>query len=491
MLVSCQPVPGQLPPQWAITDTLVNANSPGFNQGEARTIVFFSKIPWQSSYPRQANFASGWRNDVLVSNPYSFQVIVSGGNFLNGGLILRDVATGQEIQVTAPRVNHSFDCGASLSAQPNTIQCFRDPGSSSFVQRPTLPTNTASYSVELVESCKGVLKYTDLRCPVVASKPNGPQASTDAVTVLTISPPISPSVPIQGQKFDYDLVSRNSNGDKSTRIRAVYVTPSLCKIDDLVLIPTSVASGSVGNAGDVIQVEWRAQNCFQSRVTTNDPDAPSLDYWQVAQSDEASESNESRSVAYLLPKIMEVDFKLEASDAMERSVTLTRKQKVSACSVDPQSTDCPTRCSTVPKPPGCPTLPPPSCPVGQGDTNRQALQFSFTILCSGSNTTHQETDYGCTKDDALQAAKNRWQGSNCAPTGMGVLTSPDSGGTMPPAQACMNSATEQDWKVCLMCGTTSSTLTIKACSLDDATAKAELNCPNQLATVSAGECQKP
>ena len=99
MLVSCQPVPGQLPPQWAITDTLVNANSPGFNQGEARTIVFFSKIPWQSSYPRQANFASGWRNDVLVSNPYSFQVIVSGGNFLNGGLILRDVATGQEIQV--------------------------------------------------------------------------------------------------------------------------------------------------------------------------------------------------------------------------------------------------------------------------------------------------------------------------------------------------------------------------------------------------------
>src|SRR5205085_2217078 len=137
--------------------------------------------------------------------------------------------------------------------------------------------------------------------------------------------------------------------------------------------------------------------------------------------------------------------------------------QVSKCSVDPTSKGCQ------------PTVPQAQCPMGQGDSNRQELQFTFTILCSGSNTVHQETDYGCTKDEALMASKNKWWGSACGPVGMGVLTSPDSGGTAPPAPECPNGATKQDFKVCLMCGTTNSTLSFKACSSPDAQDAAELN----------------
>ena len=110
------------PPQWAVTDTLVNANSPGLKKGQARQIVFFSNIQWQTTSRLQKNYAAGWRNDVLVGNQYSFQLIVSGGNLLDGGLILRDVATNTEIQATPARVNHSFDCGQSLNAVPGRVQ---------------------------------------------------------------------------------------------------------------------------------------------------------------------------------------------------------------------------------------------------------------------------------------------------------------------------------------------------------------------------------
>lgn len=491
LLTACPPPPSGLPPQWAVTDTLVNANSPGFNHGDARTVVFFSKIPWQTSNRGAPAFANGWRNDVLVGSAYSFQVIVSGGNFANGGLILRDAATGADLQPTPARVNHPQDCGAAFGAAPSLVECYRDPGQPGFIQRPALPTAAPSYSVELVESCMGTLKYTDLRCPLAATNPNGPQATADTATVLTISPPRSPSIPVHGQKFLYDIVSRNANGEQSTRITAVYVDPKRCTIDNLVLTPAIQASGSVGNVGDLIQVQWTARDCFQVRVTTSDPYAPGLDYWQVPQNDEASEPHEGNIVPYALPKLLSVAFAVEATDAMGASTTKSQTEHVSPCSVNPASSNCPMHCNTMPRPADCPAPKPPQCPVGQGDMNRQDLQYTFTILCSGSDTTHQETDYGCTQAAALQAAKNRWQGSNCGP-GMGVLTSPDSGGTTPAAQACMNGATQQDWKVCLMCGTTTpQTLTIKACSETDAEAAADLNCPNQLPTVSAGECQKP
>jgi hypothetical protein len=467
-----------------VIDTVKNANSPGMKKGDARQVVFFSQIQWQTSNPREANFAAGWRSDVLVGNPYSFQLIVSGGN-LADGLILRDVASNKEIQATAPRVNQSFDCGSSVGAPAGKVLCYWNPGQSLFVQRPTLPTNSPAYSVELVQTCGGILQYKDLRCPVSSTNPNGPQKSTDVVTVLTISPPVSPSIPAHGQKFVYDLVSRNANGEQATRITAVYVAPDQCKIDNLLLSP-NVVSPNPGNAGDLIDVKLFIRACYQASIFTDDPNVPQLDFWTVSSPDSASEPSVTRDIPYVLPKIETIHFTAKAYDAMDHEVSTDRTAQVSPCSVNPTAQDCATRCSANPPASDCPNAHP-VCAVGQGDSNRKPLQFTFTILCSGSDTTHQETDYGCTQADALTAAKNRWQGSNCGPVGMGTMSSPD-GGTTPTPPECGNGASKQDWKVCLACGTNNSDLTIKACTFQDAQSQAALNCPNNLAVVTDGEC---
>lgn len=486
ILIGCATsTPAGPPSAWFVNGTDANSNSPGYMPGQARTTVFFSHIPWQSADVHQPFFARGWLNDVLVGNPYSFQVRVAGGQLLSDGLIVRDLATGAELTATQARVNTSRNAGPPLPTDPTgastgTMVRYPDPGQNGFVTRPVLPTATASYTVELVQTCRDRLQYTDLRCPAqVGGDPNGPQAPTQVATVLTISPRRSPAVPQHGDKFEYDLVARNGNGEAATKITAIYVAPGMCTTQNLLANPNK------GNVGDRIAVEWFVSNCYQAQVTTNDPAVSTLYFRKVAAKDVASEPDFNESRPYTLPKRLSVRFRLSALDAMghaasSREATVT----VDPCSISSTHLQCPTRCQAMPAPADCPQPRQPVCPVGEGDADRQFKQFNFEVLCStGGGTAFKkpESEWACTEAAARTAVNNR-QVLNCAvvqPTGDWV--NPD--GSMTQGPACPGGATKVDWQFCLACSNPSGpvlvTETRNACFLPDAVNLAKANRPTQ------------
>lgn len=471
---------------WSVIDTDTNSNSPGHTPGQARTTVFFSQIPWQSNDARQMYFASGWRNDVLVGNPYSFQVRVAGGQLLSDGLILRDVATGQELPIVQARVNSSQNVGPPVPGDPfntptGTMLYYPSPGQAGFVARPALPMAPASYTVELVQTCRNSLQYTDLRCPAqIGGDPNGPQASTDVATLLTISPPRAPAVPQHGDKFEYELLARNASGQTATRIAAIYVAPNHCTIQNLLANPNS------GNAGDRISVEWFVSNCYLAQVNTNDPALNTLYFRKVVANDVASEPDFNDSRPYTLPKRLSVRFSLSAADAMGRRPTPRHvTATVDACSISKTHPQCPTRCQATPTPADCPKPPAPVCAVGTGDANRQFKQFNFEVLCStGGGTAFRkpESEWACTEAEAKQAVNNR-QVLGCAVVqATGEWVTPTGETTSGPE--CPGGATKIDWQFCLACSAANGPVYIaetrKACFLPDAVELAKANRPGQL-----------
>lgn len=495
LLVGCQTTPAtSKPPAWSVVDTIVNSATPSTRPGEARQTVFFSQIPWQSANRTQPYFASGWMNDVLVGNPYSFQIRMDGGNFLNGGLILRDPGTGQEFSAIQPRVNYGENCGPNGHRQfggttPQTAdsskQCFYDPGeiphdpsAVGFITRPVLPQNTTSYSVELVSSCDGRLQYTDMTCP--------PPRKTDAVTVLTISPPVRPSSPTHGQKFSYNLVARNNVGDSETALSAVYVEPKRCKIDNFFINPAQ------GNAGDRATAEWFVRDCYSVQLTTSDPAAPVLYSAKTSLPNAASEAQFNDTRPYVLPKRLEVTMTLEARDALGTLTKKTARVDVSPCSISTTHPQCPSRCQTTPLPADCPRPPTPVCNPGEGDANRQHTQFNFEVLCSvGTPFKKYESEWSCTEEQARQSVNNR-QTLGCAVVkATGPWVTPGGGTTTQPA--CIGGATPKGWKFCLACSSQSGPIrtpeTRTACFLNDAVDAAKLNYPTQTCWLNnQGDC---
>lgn len=484
LLAACNQTPAtDKPPAWSITDTVVNSGSPDVASGTARQVVFFSRIPWQTTNRAAANFASGWMNDVLVGNPYSFQLRVDGGNFLNGGLLVRDLATGQLLTATAARVNHGENCGpngrrplgGTTETADATRQCYYDPGEQprdpnaiGFIPRPVLPENVATYSAELVAACQGRLQYLDMRCP----------SQTDAVAVLTLSPPRRPAAPQHGQKLNYELVSRNNIGETATPFTAVYVEPGRCQINNFFVSPAS------GNLADRVTVEWFVKDCHSVAVKTDDPAVPLLYTNRVGAPDQASEANFNDSRPYILPRRSAVTMTLEARDALGNKVTRTARVTVDPCSIDKTSPQCPTRCQATPAPAGCPQPPQPVCPVGEGDANRQPVLYTFEILCNtggGTAFRREESEPACTEAAARQSVQNR-QVLGCGV--VKLVGDPAPNPTDPtPTPTCMGGAMPQDWTFCLACSSQSgpilSTETRKACFLPDAVDAAKLNHPTQ------------
>ncbi len=484
LLVACNTTPAtDKPSAWSVTDALTNSGTPNVPAGAARQTVFFSQIPWQSMSPGAAHFASGWMNDVLVGNPYSFQLRVDGGNFLNGGLLVRDGASGQMLTSTPPRVNHGENCGpnghrplgGTTATADATRQCYynpgeqpRDPNAVGFIARPVLPQTVATYSAELVPSCQGRLQYLDMRCA----------SQTDAVTVLTLSPPLRPSAPVHGRKFDYELMSRNNIGDSVTPFSAIYVEPGRCRIDNFFIAPTS------GDATDRVTAEWFVRDCYSVVVKTDDPAVPILYSNQVTAANQASEPSFNDSRPYLLPKRATVIMTLEARDALGTRVTRTARVTVDPCSISATSPQCPTRCQATPAPAGCPQPPQPVCAVGEGDADRQPKLFTFEILCNtggGTAFRREESEPACTEAAARQSIQNR-QVLGCGVVKLVGDQAPNPTDPMTPP-TCMGGAMPKDWEFCLACSSQSgpvlSTETKNACFLPDAVEAAKLNHPTQ------------
>jgi len=483
-LVACATVPAGPPARWSVVDVAENSSAPEAMPGEARTTIFFSRIPWQSQDAHQPHYARGWLNDVLVGNPYSFQVRVSGGDLLADGLIVRDVATGAELPVMSARVNQSQNAGPPSPTSPNTpsgtMLRYPDPQQAGFVARPAVPTATGAYTIELVSTCRGRLRYTDLRCPQQdGGDPDGPQAPGEAALMLTISPALAPTAPQHGDKLQYDLISRNANGETSTRITAIHVAAGRCETQNLLANPHG------GKVGDRIAVEWFVSDCRWAQVKTNDPAVPTLYFSKVAASDAVSAPNFNDSRPYVLPKRHWVGVTLTAADAMGRpAATKILNLPVDPCSISATDSQCPTRCQATPTPADCAQPQTPVCPVGEGDADRQNKQFNFEVLCStGGGTAFKkpESEWACTEAAALTAVNNR-QTLGCAVvqrTGDWV----DPGGGMTPGPDCPGGPSKQDWQFCLGCSSQTGpvfvTETRNACFLPDAVEQAKANRPTQ------------
>jgi hypothetical protein len=492
------------PGQWSVVNTHVNANSPDVSARSPRTTVFFSQNKWQDENRRDANFAHGWMNDVLVEGEFAFQVEVSGAQFFSGGLILKDVATGRELTARQARVNRSFDCGPPLPrpappADPNSpppppapppqpsssVQCYHNPGSSRFVPRPALPTNETSYTIELVQVCRGQLRYTDLRCPAAQNgDPNGPQAPLDAVLLLTISPPTAPAKPAHGQKFEYELISRTRAGETPTRLTAIYVEPGRCTLQSLQATPIK------GPVGAQVNVQWFAQDCRSIEIRTNDPGTPVLSS-QIAPADAASLPSLNGSRPFQLGSdALTVRFTAVAHDSMGRlGGQRTAAVEVEPCSISKTHPRCETRCQATPAPAGCPQPPPPACPVGEGDANRQLRNFEVSALCVyGPQWSENRvvTEPACTEQQAQQSVKAQLGPSCTVATGR------------PVSQECPNGAMKRDWKFCLRCAASAPNSlavthdeTAKACYLPDAVEMAKRNRPNNICWLqNEGACPK-
>ncbi len=488
LLASCQnsattttgPAPG-----WFIDNTFVNAQNLDFQTGQARQVVFFSQLPWQSTSPRQPYFAHGWVNDVLAGNPYSFQLGVNGGQFLTDGLRVREpgvldpsTGKGRILQSFPPRVNLGENCGPNgRRATPGvvspprdaSIQCFWDPGQAQFISRPTLPLDRASYSVELAASCRGSLQYINMSCP---------PDQVDTKTVLTLSPPRVPSMPQHGQKFEYELVSGTGTRETATKFTAVYVQPGLCTIDNL-LAPVNA------KAGDQINVQWFVRNCNRIQVSVDDPNQTILHYEGLQDPMLASVPTFNSSRPYLVPARDRVTITLEARDALGQVTKRTVQVNVDPCSISKTHPRCPTRCQAEPAPRDCPQPPAPQCPVGQGDENRQSKNYTFEVLCSlggGLAERRLESSPGCTEAAARQSVNNRLT-LGCAVVKIVGPAAPDPTEGMTPVPECMGGAMKRNWEFCLRCssqnGPISNTQTVNACFLNDAVEKAKLNYPTQ------------
>ena len=417
--------------------------------------------------------------------PYAFQVEVRGGDLLTGGFIVRDADTHADLKIFGAHVNVGRNCGPyptdpNLPQQPDSsIQCYPYEGDSWFVARPTLPVSESVYSIEMVTTCDGRPMYTDMRCP-------SPK-KTDAILILTISPPVAPAAPnlpnppIYGQKFNYTLVSRVNGQEATTPLTAIFVKPNNCSIDDLQAVPIK------GSVGDQINLEWSIRNCHSYALSASDSTSPI--YAKALAVDVVSEADMNGSTKYqLTDKSINVRFTASAYDAMGNSpATRTKDVSVEPCSISPTHPQCETRCKVTPLPPGCARPPVPQCPSGEGDTNRQKMNFSVQIICVRPSENRTVPELACTESEAQAQVQSAW-GDRCT-----VLT----GSTQTPE--CPNGAAKRDWTFCLACSNTSPTSTKpilhdetrKACFLPNAVNDAMLSYPGEICwLLNEDKCSK-
>ena len=103
-------------------------------------LLYFSSTPWQETTGRQPYFANGIYPDVLVGNPFAFQIKV---NFdLNAFSILDGSGADIIDRQSPPRVNTQRTDGS-----------FPQPGEFGWRQRPVPPADRSVAAIELASFC--------------------------------------------------------------------------------------------------------------------------------------------------------------------------------------------------------------------------------------------------------------------------------------------------------------------------------------------------
>jgi hypothetical protein len=417
-VAACTPVPNPNNPIQTPypTEGVINARVAQPGSGSFPDTVFFGRIPWQTSNRgAPGTFAWGWRNDLLVQNPFAFQVRIAL-TLSNASFEVLDEA-GQKIALTPNRVNLSYPCNRTAPGTPQPTPqglCFASPGDADFVARPPVDLTKAQASLELIETCGPTIvprPGDDGRRDRSTVCASGETSSSAAV--LTLSPP-SAVAPTNGQRFRFTLVAYQGSGatriEQSWPIEAIFIAEDSCQIT---LTGVSTATPPpLANFGESLAIGWSATSCTSLKVTSNIP-PPGLSQqpWfdnRITPDRTQFGTGFTGSMQLLMPD-RQVQVTAVATDALGRVITRAGRLDVRPCSISPTHPSCPTRCSFTPRPADCPMtpVPPPpmfECPVEM--SSRRDFQFFITCFAGGLSDRWQVPGNGCNRDEARETVRS-------------------------------------------------------------------------------------
>lgn len=185
-------------------------------------LVKIGSTSWQKTNPHFAStYAWGWLEDVLVGNPFSFQLRINT-DLVGSAFTVLD-AGGTALTSLAARSNTSHNCTAANGQPIANTECYWSPGNFAYIAPPALPATAGAYTVVFVNTCADIIApsrtaYTtaDRTARCAAGQASG------ATILLSISPlrPVKPNV-----KVRYTLVAKNAAGSASTPFDVMFVPP--------------------------------------------------------------------------------------------------------------------------------------------------------------------------------------------------------------------------------------------------------------------------
>ncbi|RQP23400.1 hypothetical protein DZC73_20125 [Albitalea terrae] len=454
--------------QWAIFNAsdLVSVSQPV-------KIVYFSRVDWQEVSPRSTAFAAGRYPDLLVGNPYAFQIKVNLD--LNAFSILDSNSVDIVDRTSLARVNVARADGS-----------YPNPGDPSWKARPATPADRAVAGVELSYFCNGSPSYESGPCSV----------PRDLALLVTISPPRSGMV--HGAGFEFTLVYKSSSAEQRTRFRAIYVEKGKCKVLSMNSGPETML------AFESRAINWFINDCYAYSVDflVGGKSQGELALRQAEPPEVASQHDLNGSTTLVVPAVYSLDVVLKATDAMGRAAMLpvgngqsyVQHHEIAPCSINKTDPRCESRCSVTNPPADCPRPIPSECP----DTaDHHKIMWKFDVVCGGGGTlsTYHDTEPACSVEDAQASVQKRLL-LNCRIVRIVGPLAPnpaDPTGTMSPMCAADAPLMTKDF--CLRCsppGPEKVTESGTGCGLGDAELNARSKRPieQQCFVLNEGECMK-
>lgn len=465
--MACAPMPTSTPPSApAISWGAFNANLAAMPTNSSIPLVFFSKNEWQEQSGQMPHFASARYPDLLVGEPFSFQIALK---VTNNELTVLDSHGVDIVDRSAPRVNTSRSDGS-----------FPYPGGVDWIARKSPPPDKSVANIEVVYACKQDPDYADFPC----------QVQRELTIVVTIAPPVNGMA--HGAGFDFTLVYRNSAGEARTTIHAVYIEPGKCKVSSL----NSGADEML--AFETRAVAWFLNDCFAYTVgfASNGVSLGELANRTVIPPERGSEHDFNGTVSFVVPKVRSLDVTLAADDGLGRHdnylLRLTQHHTIDPCSISKADPACPAACQGPNPPSSCPRPVPDECP---NTPDKHKITWKFTYACGGGGAlfTFPDSEPACTSEEALQSVRIRHPDCSVPQfVGMVAPDPTDPTGTVSPM--CAANQTQVTKTFCLSCSTMQGQQSVPetgtGCSLGDAERNAlGMRPPNQMCyTLNEGMC---
>ncbi len=406
-------------------------------------------------------------NDLLFSNPFSFQVQIRY-QFPGNGIEIRE--NGVPLPILPARTNTKSRASriapvnvidpvtGQVTVRAGTVTEWDWPLPANMIARGVPPPDKSSYSLELIQTCGTRLNPS-----------GGPCANPDTIMLLTISPPTRPADPVQGSTFLYKLIEKGSGSFAGstavTDIKAIFIRRGSCQIRSLLLQPAQGKAGELGTA------DFETSDCRRVVLTVDNEPNPVFDRTAQVFAEAVIDTRK-----FALPRRTSVGVTLRAYDsAHPESTSLRRTIQIDPCSISATHPQCPADCSANPNDPRCPVncIASPGnprcgpCTANASNPRGDETQFDVGMYCPAFATLNVAI-FGCTLDAAKQAY----------PPNAGCVYTTISGTPVGTPAACPGGGQKTLFDMCLSCPVTGSPPALEykgisdVCTLDEAKQKA-------------------